>query len=93
MSTIETREDWWELVDARWSDLYNILVRYVPGDQLLNADNLRLQQDDELASLLEQAWANAPDSPHIHHIPSWHTLCDLCSESYVLYEENNEVKQ
>lgn len=82
-----TKEEYWQLVDQHWQDLYNILAMFLPKEQLATADNLRLQQDPQLSHLFNEAWWNAPDSPSIHSIPSWYVLCNLCSESYVLMEE------
>lgn len=81
-------EEYWQIVDAYWANLYNILARFLPKDQLAQADNLRLNKNPEIARLFNAAWGNAPDSPSIHSIPSWRVLCDLCSEEYVLYDES-----
>jgi len=35
---------------------------------------------------LESFWLAAPDSSYIHSLPSWHQLCDLCSEAAVAFE-------
>lgn len=40
-----------------------------------------------LARYFQATWMTAPDDPEIHHIPGWGVLCDLCSEEYVLYDE------
>lgn len=87
-----TKEEYWNNVDAYWADLYNILARFIEPEKLkvLNPDHLRLMKDPKLASVFNDAWFNAPDRPSIHSIPAWHVLCDLCSESYVLSEEENE---
>jgi len=55
-------------------------------------ESLRENNDPELVRWFNRAWLNAPDSPDIHHIPHWGTLCDLCSEEWVLHPEgeNNE---
>lgn len=87
---IETREDWFETVDTYWDTLYDILARFVPKEQLKEADNLRLQQDVKLENLFQTAWSNAPDNKSIHSIPGWGVLCELCSESYVLFDEGDQ---
>ena len=48
-----------------------------------------------LATYFQLTWDAAPDQPHIHGIPGWSLLCDLCSESHVLFtkEENQENEQ
>lgn len=86
MSYPKNKEEWWNLVDQHWENLYNILYMYLPKEEVANADQLRLIKDRKLSSLFQNAWFNAPDSRSIHSIPSWHVLCDLCSENYVLYE-------
>jgi len=82
------KEEYWQTVDAHWEDLYDILIRFLPKEKLAQADKLRLNQNTDLVSLFNDAWWSAPDSPSIHSIPSWHTLCDLCSEAHVLFEES-----
>ncbi len=46
------------------------------------------KDDRMLVNYLNQTWQNAPDEFWIHELPSWGVLCDLCSESYVLEDEN-----
>jgi hypothetical protein len=82
----KTKEEYWEVVDTYWIDLYNILYMYLPKDQVVEADNLRLQKNPKISNLFNNAWFNAPDNRSIHSIPSWFVLCDLCSESYLLGE-------
>jgi hypothetical protein len=79
------KEEYWQLVDQHWEDLFDIIFRFAPEFAKL-ADEARLKKDDRLSSIFEEAWGNAPDSPHIHYIPSWNILCNLCSEAYVLYD-------
>jgi hypothetical protein len=86
----KTKEEYWNAVDAHWADIYNILVRFVPKEKLVEADHLRLTKDSDIVHLFNDAWWNAPDSPSIHYIPGWNVLCDLCSESYLIHEESEE---
>lgn len=83
----KNKEEWWSNVDRHWEDLYDILYKFLPKEQVAAADQLRLEKSSKLCSLLQDAWFNAPDNRSIHSIPSWHVLCDLCSESYVLGDE------
>lgn len=46
-----------------------------------------LENGQELSSLLNKVWCDAPDTPHIHSWPGWQDFCDLCSENWVFYEE------
>ncbi len=85
-----TKEEYWNIVDAHWENLYNIMVRYLPKDQLAKADNFRLNKDPAIVHLFNDAWWNAPDNRSIHAIPSWYVLCDLCSESYLLQDEGEQ---
>jgi predicted N-acyltransferase len=86
----KTKEEYWLLVDAHWEDLYNILFSFLDKNELSKADNLRLTKNSDLSFLFQHAWENAPDSKSIHYIPGWNILCNLCSESYVLYEDYND---
>lgn len=83
----KTREEYWNIVDAHWENLYNILTSFLPREQLKEADDLRLNKDRRIVKLFNDAWWNAPDNRSIHSIPDWHILCDLCSESCVLADE------
>jgi hypothetical protein len=44
-------------------------------------------RDPILARYFFAAWESAPDNQSIHRIPGWGALCDLLSEEYALYEE------
>lgn len=85
------KEEYWNVVNSHWDNLYSILVRFLSIEEIEDANDCRKNRNPEMASLFNEAWANAPDERSIHSIPDWHILCDLCSESYVLYEseENN----
>jgi hypothetical protein len=83
----ETKEEYWQFVDRHWADLHNIICMYAP-DEVENVANYRLNQNPKIADIFQEAWSSAPDSPSIHYIPSWHILCNLCSESYVLFDED-----
>ena len=101
----KTKEEWWYNVDEAWNHLLAIMECYLDldshkGDGLHPQDltlrdhikNLKHKKDPELVRWFSRAWLNAPDSPDIHYIPHWGTLCDLCSEEWVLdpEEDNHE---
>jgi hypothetical protein len=88
----KTKEEYWNIVDQHWENLYDILFMYLPKEEVAKADNLRLAKDRKIANLFNDAWFAAPDHRSIHSIPSWHVLCDLCSESYVLYEGEEDLE-
>jgi hypothetical protein len=55
----------------------------------------KIKDGHKLARYFNGAWGLAPDQPGIHRIPGWHALCDLCSEEYVLDENEapaNNIK-
>ena len=87
------KNEYWQIVDANWADLYNILATYLPKEELSKADNLRLNKDRELVDLFDDAWFAAPDHKSIHDIPGWHVLCNLCSEAHVLYEDGELLNE
>ena len=95
-----TDVEWWTNVKTYWADLFEIFWIYLPMDEYGDRDGnvlvnslaehvtrLKEEQDPELARYFSAAWAAAPDNRSIHSIPSWGVLCDLCSESGVLYDD------
>jgi hypothetical protein len=97
---IESRRSWWLAVEERWEDLLDIMRRFLPTEGYEDRDGKILEKplwmklvslkenlDPELARYFHAAWAAAPDDRSIHSLPSWGVLCDLCSEDYVLHDE------
>lgn len=97
-----SREEYWEIVDRFWPDLFNIILMYCPRvitdldspyvGQTTSVVLVTLKQKKDLAlvDFFEKAWASAPDDGKIHLIRGWGVLCDLCSESHLLYEGPQE---
>lgn len=98
---INTSQDWWNAVNAHWPKLRDILYRFLPMNGFETKDGLILtyplgkyveelkeKRDTKLEGYFQSAWAAAPDKDWIREIPGWFLLCDLCSENYVLFEEN-----
>jgi len=96
---IHNSRDWWFLVNDSWLQLLDLFYRYAPMQSFilengkiltqpfaLYLEELRANQDLELAHYLQKLFASAPDDPSIHRIKGWSELCDLCSEDHVLYE-------
>ena len=83
-----TKEEYWAIVDKYWPEIKSILLEftYLDPDDL---DKWAKERNPEMTSVFNNAWFNAPDAGRIHLIPAWHILCDLCSESYLLYEPQN----
>ena len=90
------KEEYWSVVDKYWSYLLDIVLRFGPEYVIHNGETKRLaiaatslkeKRSTELVEYFNKTWASAPDTGHIHAIPAWHILCDLCSESIVLYED------
>jgi hypothetical protein len=104
MSYPKTKEEYWDLIDLHWMNLQEIFWLYLPMSEAVDyrkqpidrrmcieVNRLRDERSDILPRYFHAAWAAAPDSFHIHSIPSWGVLCDLCSEEYVLHEQDEEV--
>jgi len=51
-------------------------------------EKMREEQDVKLANVLEETYWGIPESIEVWQYPKFGLLCDLCSESYVLREEN-----
>jgi hypothetical protein len=93
------KEEWGKNVETWWPELLALIGNYGPNlgkpiDPLaslqpaaVRLEEMKRAKDMELASILERTWAAAPDHGSIHANKGWDVLCDLCSESYVLYDE------
>ncbi|HUU89193.1 MAG TPA: hypothetical protein VMX17_15775 [Candidatus Glassbacteria bacterium] len=96
-------EHWENLMDimAKFLPIDLIMANFLPID--LNTTNPEInhhmhlefiltakknKHGHTLAKMLNKTWAAAPDEPWIHELPSWGVLCDLCSESYVLGDDD-----
>jgi hypothetical protein len=92
-----TKDEWWKILNRNWDKVYAIMCRYMDMTRRLKSNgNIRIMDhvkklretlDPEIATWLERAWEAAPDRPEIHLNPGWSTFCDLCSERYVLFED------
>ena len=50
-------------------------------------ESLKENRDSRLARYFNAAWGLASEA-YCWSVPSWGVLCDLCSEEYVLYDED-----
>ena len=48
-------------------------------------------KNPKLASLLNEVWFGMPESTEVRSYPGFGVLCNLCSESYVLYEGDEDA--
>lgn len=53
-------------------------------------NSLKENKDVELSKILNASWFGLPESAATRSLPGFSTFCDLCSESNVLYEKENE---
>jgi hypothetical protein len=84
----DSKESYWATVDRYWPQIKNIVLMFT----LLDEDELDRcvkERSPAIGSIFNNAWFKAPDDGRIHLIPAWHIFCDLCSESYLLYEPQN----
>jgi hypothetical protein len=96
------KEEWWKNLEAWWPELLALINTYGcrlsnPRDPLATMEpaateleRMKQAKDEKMALILEEAWCNAPDHGSIHTNKGWDVLCDLCSESYVLTENQAE---
>jgi hypothetical protein len=103
---IETKNDWWQIVDYNWADLLNILRRFlplhnheiiasgevVPSEQTMLEEINRLKEsrDRLLCRYFFAAWDKAPECSGVHSIHGWSMLCNLLAVEYVL-DDDTEV--
>jgi hypothetical protein len=84
-----TKEEYWDTVTAHWDSIANILGMFLTEKECVTAEAMKLDQDPDIVRLFNKAWWQAPDNRSIHSIPGWHVFCDLCSEEWVLHEDED----
>lgn len=50
-----------------------------------------IEKNPKLSKLLDEAWFGMPESITVRSLPGFGVLCDLCSEAYLLHEEENDT--
>lgn len=75
--------DWWSALDSEIKEITDIVYCYNRENGKQFIDAVKDRDSEVVWSILQTAWGNAPDSPHIHEIAGWGTFCDLCSEYWV----------
>ena len=90
MVIIKSVEDWWKAVDDNWYDIHNIIHCYDEEEANDAYDAMKDRDWEILHHCLNTAWFNAPDSRHIHEIPGWSVLCELCSEVWVFDDRGKD---
>lgn len=53
-------------------------------------NSLKKSRNVELDRIFQSSWFGMPESPRVRTLPGFYIFCDLCSESYVLYEKDNK---
>ena len=56
----------------------------------LHVEALREAKDSKLDSIMQKTWFGIPESGSSRELPGFHVFCDLCSESYLLYEQTEK---
>lgn len=88
---MRTAQEWWKEVDSRWEDLMEIIYAYAPC-QIERAISCKRQKSPQLARVLNMIWHRAPDNRSVlYSFAGWGVLCDLCSEEWVLYDDDERV--
>ena len=84
---IESKQDWWRGIEVWQEDLLKIIIKFSGVDSAMKFQKgMREKKWEDVHSVLEEAWAKAPDSPQLFKIRGWDELCDLCSEAWVFNE-------
>lgn len=90
--TIRTKDDWWKLFDQIKGDFETLFSNAGVPELLPQLNEAAQSRDGKKAQeLLNKCWFAAPDSPVIHSWPNWGNLCDLCSEAWVFYEDEENA--
>lgn len=98
-----TYNEYWNTVDDYWLQLLELFARFLPSHYpkrddpyevdhtLIVAETYRRNKDRKILELFNRTWAAAPDNGAIHLLGGWNVLCDLCSESYLLDPQIEEL--
>lgn len=62
--------------------------KQVKEDPTKLAEGYMLRHDPKLADILNETWFGMPESVEVRSYPGFNELCDLCSESYLLGEND-----
>jgi len=82
--------DWEDVYDCN-GNLFKTLCPTEPPPTLQqHIEELRETKNPKLVRWFNITWLNSPDNSSIWDLPHWETLCDLCSEEYVLYPEEDQ---
>ncbi|MCK9458183.1 MAG: hypothetical protein M0R80_00710 [Proteobacteria bacterium] len=57
-------------------------------DPIERFEQYRTEKNPKLASLLNETWFGMPESTEVRSYPGFGVLCNLCSEAYVLQEDD-----
>lgn len=86
-----TADEWWLITDRIWPAILDIAQRVgADADDMQRLESLKGERKPELSALFNDLWIKAPDAGFIHTWPQWSRFCDLCSESHVLFPEDDE---
>lgn len=96
-----TKNEYWNTVDSYWPQLLGLFVAFAPPYLPRNesgemepthilAEGYRRNRDIKLINMFNKTWASAPDTGTIHLLAGWNVLCDLCSESYLVMDDEME---
>lgn len=85
--TIKTKDDWWKQAKLTLPEISDYAAEFNiqwPDDEA----EKYLQEKDHLNLhlLFETLWAALPDNEYIRFHP-FYSICDLCSEYWVFYED------
>lgn len=95
-----TAEEYWLVAEKYLEELSQIVYKFY-GKNYVTSDGRTADQavikailkanlrkgPESFVRILNNSWSEAPDSGEIHLIPGWNVLCDLCSESYLVLQE------
>lgn len=81
---IQTKEEWWKLVDLQWRILKQLMLTF-----LLRTDVILAQEAKnnikwlDLYKYFDRVRKEAPKIPATYRMDGWQDLCDLCDNIWV----------
>jgi hypothetical protein len=89
---ILTKEDWWEVVADNTEAILDMLFMFQQDHRIVFDPYVKSKDWEKLHELFEKIWHNIPNGS-AQNIKGFYSLCDLCSETWVFDDDNDDIPE